>query len=180
MLDRHAPSPARYLRTHQAAQILGLSPRTLEKYRCHGSGPTFRKLGGRVVYLIDDLDAWLPPAPAGPPLIRIMTRPALPALIAGEGRMDMQARHILTASERSRLLPFVVASGEISPRDQRDLMERPFFSLSKTKRTTPILYAVGDTRVEVFGMPEHGMATIWDADVLIWPPARLSRRKISA
>nr|WP_239015996.1 helix-turn-helix domain-containing protein [Novacetimonas hansenii] len=58
MLDRHAPSPARYLRTHQAAQILGLSPRTLEKYRCHGSGPTFRKLGGRVVYLIDDLDAW--------------------------------------------------------------------------------------------------------------------------
>ncbi|ASC06849.1 MULTISPECIES: helix-turn-helix transcriptional regulator [Acetobacteraceae] len=58
MFDRHAPSPARYLRTHQAAQILGLSPRTLEKYRCHGSGPTFRKLGGRVVYLIDDLDAW--------------------------------------------------------------------------------------------------------------------------
>lgn len=85
----------------------------------------------------------------------------------------MQARHILTASERSRLLPFVVASGEISPRDQRDLMERPFFSLSKTKRTTPILYAVGDTRVEVFGMPEHGMATIWDADVLIWAASQI-------
>ena len=58
MFDRHTPSTARYLRTHEAAQILGLSPRTLEKYRCHGSGPTFRKLGGRVVYLIDDLDAW--------------------------------------------------------------------------------------------------------------------------
>jgi predicted DNA-binding transcriptional regulator AlpA len=58
MLDRHAPSLARYLRTHEAALLLGLSPRTLEKYRCHGTGPTFRKLGGRVTYLIDDLDAW--------------------------------------------------------------------------------------------------------------------------
>lgn len=85
----------------------------------------------------------------------------------------MQSRHTLTSSERSRLLPFVVASGEISPRDQRDLMERPFFSLSKTKRTTPILYATGDVRVEVFGMPEHGMATIWDADVLIWAASQI-------
>ena len=48
----------RYVRTHEAARLLGLSARTLEKYRCHGSGPTFRKLGGRVVYAIDDLDAW--------------------------------------------------------------------------------------------------------------------------
>ncbi|MBB2199715.1 replication initiator protein A [Gluconacetobacter sp. 1c LMG 22058] len=85
----------------------------------------------------------------------------------------MQSRHTLKSSERSRLLPFVVASGEISPRDQRDLMERPFFSLSKTKRTTPILYATGDVRVEVFGMPEHGMATIWDADVLIWAASQI-------
>ncbi|MCQ8279981.1 helix-turn-helix domain-containing protein [Acetobacteraceae bacterium KSS8] len=58
MLDRSAQLAARYLRTHEAARLLGISPRTLEKYRCHGSGPTFRKLGGRVVYAIDDLDAW--------------------------------------------------------------------------------------------------------------------------
>ena len=58
MLNRPTPSPARYLRTHEAAQILGLSPRTLEKYRCHGTGPTFRKLGGRVVYAVEDLQAW--------------------------------------------------------------------------------------------------------------------------
>ncbi len=51
-------SPPRYVRTHEAARILGISPRTLEKYRCHGSGPTFRKLGGRVVYAVDDLEAW--------------------------------------------------------------------------------------------------------------------------
>ena len=49
---------ARYVRTHEAAQLLSLSARTLEKYRCHGTGPIFRKLGGRVVYAIDDLEAW--------------------------------------------------------------------------------------------------------------------------
>jgi predicted DNA-binding transcriptional regulator AlpA len=58
MPDKLAPLATRYVRTHEAARILGLSPRTLEKYRCHGSGPTFRKLGGRVVYAIDDLEAW--------------------------------------------------------------------------------------------------------------------------
>ncbi len=50
--------PARYVRTHEAARLLSLSARTLEKYRCHGTGPTFRKLGGRVVYAIADLEAW--------------------------------------------------------------------------------------------------------------------------
>lgn len=49
---------ARYVRTHEAARLLSLSARTLEKYRCHGTGPVFRKLGGRVVYAIDDLEAW--------------------------------------------------------------------------------------------------------------------------
>lgn len=58
MRDRLAEIAARYLRTHEAARLLGISPRTLEKYRCHGSGPMFRKLGGRVVYAIDDLEAW--------------------------------------------------------------------------------------------------------------------------
>jgi len=58
MLDRSAPLAARYVRTHEAARLLGISARTLEKYRCHGSGPTFRKLGGRVVYAVSDLEAW--------------------------------------------------------------------------------------------------------------------------
>lgn len=58
MADRAAQLATRYVRTHEAARILGISPRTLEKYRCHGSGPTFRKLGGRVVYAVDDLQAW--------------------------------------------------------------------------------------------------------------------------
>jgi predicted DNA-binding transcriptional regulator AlpA len=58
MHDTSAPFSARYVRTHEAAEILGISPRTLEKYRVHGAGPTFRKLGGRVVYAVADLEAW--------------------------------------------------------------------------------------------------------------------------
>jgi plasmid replication initiation protein len=76
-------------------------------------------------------------------------------------------------SERSRLDPFVVATGDAPPRDQRDLMERPFFSLAKTPRTKPILYKAADIEAQVFGMPEHGMATIWDADVLIWAASQI-------
>jgi plasmid replication initiation protein len=77
------------------------------------------------------------------------------------------------ASERSHLNPFVVATGDAPPRDQRDLMERPFFSLAKTPRTRPILYKAADVEVQVLAMPEHGMATIWDADVLIWAASQI-------
>ncbi|MFD1911837.1 replication initiator protein A [Halodurantibacterium flavum] len=83
------------------------------------------------------------------------------------------SRRNLPSSERTRLDPFVVASGDASPRDQRDLMERPFFSLAKSRRTVPILYEAGGVRVEVFAVPEHGMATIWDADVLIWAAGQI-------
>jgi len=85
----------------------------------------------------------------------------------------MSTRRLIIASERSKLDPFVVATGDASPRDQRDLMERPFFSLAKARRTAPILYGAGDVRVEVYAVPEHGMATIWDADVLIWAASQI-------
>lgn len=78
-----------------------------------------------------------------------------------------------TRSERHRLDPFVIATGDARPSDQRDLMERPFFSLAKAKRVTPILYEAGGQRVEVFASAEHGMATIWDADVLIWAASQI-------
>ncbi|WP_210257191.1 replication initiator protein A [Chelativorans sp. ZYF759] len=82
-------------------------------------------------------------------------------------------RRRLTPSERATLDPFVVASGAAAPRDQRDLMERPFFSLAKSRRTRPILYEAGGVRVEVYAVAEHGMATIWDADVLIWAASQI-------
>lgn len=50
--------PPRYLRTKEAAEFLSLSARTLEKHRTYGTGPAYRKLGGRVVYSVDDLQAW--------------------------------------------------------------------------------------------------------------------------
>lgn len=50
--------PPRYLRTPEAARFLGLSGRTLEKHRTYGTGPVYRKLGGRIVYALEDLQAW--------------------------------------------------------------------------------------------------------------------------
>ncbi len=50
--------PPRYLRTPEAARFLGLSHRTLEKHRTYGTGPKYAKLGGRVVYQVEDLQAW--------------------------------------------------------------------------------------------------------------------------
>ena len=77
------------------------------------------------------------------------------------------------SSERAHLDPFIVTGEDTRLRDQRDLMERPFFSLSKSRRTKPILYKTRDVEVQVFGMPDHGMATIWDADVLIWAASQI-------
>lgn len=57
MMTSKAP-PFRYLRTPEAARFLSLSPRTMEKHRLYGTGPRYRKLGGRVVYSIPDLQDW--------------------------------------------------------------------------------------------------------------------------
>lgn len=58
MSDSYADLPQPYLRTHDAARFLSLSGRTLEKHRTYGTGPAYRKLGGRVVYALEDLKAW--------------------------------------------------------------------------------------------------------------------------
>jgi predicted DNA-binding transcriptional regulator AlpA len=50
----------RVLRTPQAAEYVGLSASTLEKFRLTGNGPTYRKAGPKiVVYRVEDLDTWL-------------------------------------------------------------------------------------------------------------------------
>jgi predicted DNA-binding transcriptional regulator AlpA len=51
--------PPNFLRTPDAARRVGLSPRTLEKHRRFGTGPEYRKLGGRVLYTLEELDAWV-------------------------------------------------------------------------------------------------------------------------
>jgi predicted site-specific integrase-resolvase len=42
-----------------AAEYLGLSPRTLQRWRVTGQGPTYRKLGKRVAYSTEDLREYL-------------------------------------------------------------------------------------------------------------------------
>src|SRR3546814_6441689 len=48
----------RDLRTKEAAHYIGLSARTLEKHRTYGTGPAYRKVGGRVLYALEDLRGW--------------------------------------------------------------------------------------------------------------------------
>ncbi len=51
-------SDKHYLSTREAAEWLGLSPRTLDRYRVSGAGPAFHRFGSRVRYLLADLEAW--------------------------------------------------------------------------------------------------------------------------
>jgi plasmid replication initiation protein len=79
----------------------------------------------------------------------------------------MAARH-RTNSERGQLDLFRALPGDFAPRDAQDLMAYPFFSLSKSHRVAPIDFVSGDVAIRVEAVPDHGMATIWDADILIW------------
>jgi len=47
------------LTADEAAKVLGLAPSTLAKLRLSGNGPVYCKLGRRVIYRREDLDAWL-------------------------------------------------------------------------------------------------------------------------
>lgn len=47
------------LRVKEAANRLGLSASTLNKWRTQGRGPRFVKLGKAVCYRPADLDAWV-------------------------------------------------------------------------------------------------------------------------
>lgn len=55
-MEYTTPSP--YLTQEAAGAFLGLSPRTLERFRVQGCGPSFLKLGRRVIYARDDLVKW--------------------------------------------------------------------------------------------------------------------------
>src|SRR5580698_3984627 len=78
-----------------------------------------------------------------------------------------------TRHEREQLELFRALPGDPAPRDAQDLLAYPFFSLAKTHRTTPIDYRMNDIAIRVEAVPEHGMATIWDADVLIWAASQI-------
>ena len=58
VVSRQIPTP--YLPEPDAAAYLGMkSGRTLQNSRWRGTGPKFLKQGRRVIYRIEDLDAWM-------------------------------------------------------------------------------------------------------------------------
>lgn len=88
--------------------------------------------------------------------------------------MNEQAH--ITEDQIDLFLPYLA---DLDLRDQREMMERPFFSLSKSKRLKPIDYTApdGKTWVHVSANPNYGMATIWDADILIYCASILNDMK---
>ncbi len=54
-----AVTERRMLRVGEAAKFLALSASFLNKLRCSGGGPAFRKIGRAVLYDPADLEAWL-------------------------------------------------------------------------------------------------------------------------
>ncbi len=47
-----------YFTQREAAEILRISERTLERHRLTGTGPVFIKAGRRVLYRPADIEAW--------------------------------------------------------------------------------------------------------------------------
>jgi plasmid replication initiation protein len=75
--------------------------------------------------------------------------------------------------QREQLDLFRALPGDMAPRDAQDLMAYPFFSLAKSRRIAPIDFRSGSVTVRVEGTREHGIATIWDADILIWAASQI-------
>ena len=48
----------RHLDQEEVASRWSISPRTLERWRWIGQGPRFLKIGGRVVYRVEDIEAY--------------------------------------------------------------------------------------------------------------------------
>lgn len=80
---------------------------------------------------------------------------------------------MLRSPDDRQLELFRARPGDMPPRDAQDLMSWPFFSLAKTPRVRPINFQMGDVTILVEATREHGMATIWDADVLIWAASQI-------
>jgi hypothetical protein len=50
--------PIRHLNQVDLARRWNLSPRTLERWRWLRQGPRYLKIGGRIVYRLDDIEAY--------------------------------------------------------------------------------------------------------------------------
>jgi excisionase family DNA binding protein len=52
------PPSLRFLTQQRLAELLGVSERTLERWRVEGHGPKFVRVGRRPLYRIADVDEW--------------------------------------------------------------------------------------------------------------------------
>lgn len=71
---------------------------------------------------------------------------------------------------------FVAPRGSVPLRDDKESMSVPMVSLSKGKRTKPIEWTSSDGNryVRVSADATHGMATIWDLDIVIWGVSQIN------
>lgn len=53
-----ADRPTRHLNQVDLSRRWNISPRTLERWRWLGQGPRYLKIGGRVVYRLDDIEQY--------------------------------------------------------------------------------------------------------------------------
>ena len=78
------------------------------------------------------------------------------------------------ASQELEIPSAVSANGGAIPIcDAQILMAYPFFSLAKAPRLKPINYTSRRVMLRVEANNTQGMATIWDADILIWAASQI-------
>jgi plasmid replication initiation protein len=96
--------------------------------------------------------------------------------MAKDGKAAPGAQNPPETSARHQLDLFVAFVGDVPLRDDREGMSVPLVSLSKSKRTAPIEWrsSDGERFVRVTAVAEHGVATIWDMDVLIWAVSQVN------
>lgn len=105
---------------------------------------------------------------------RKVATPPILSLTAKAGMPDEMGRKIEGGiKEHQDLARFAASSSDIAPKDQIDLMARCWFSLTHG-RTEPIEHEYVDRKtsitetVRITGSSEHGIATIYDQDLLIF------------
>jgi hypothetical protein len=178
---RHCPAaaqPQRYLTNDEAADYLRLSPRTLENSACRRR-PAFRSAAASCTPWPTSMPG--PPTAASRALRSRIRRAAFGgqpcALIAARGWPSpcpaLRCRPGSGPPEREQLDLFRALPGDMAPRDSQDLMAFPFFSLAKSRRVAPIDFRASGITIRVEGTQEHGIATIWDADILIWAASQI-------
>ena len=156
-----------------------------EKHRTYGTGPAYKSsaAGSSTRSTICSIGPSAAPSPR-PPIrrghraaksgIRTMSF-AMAGRLARRRDTGLHAWRLAFNPLRSAASPICSArSPAMSHREiAQDLMAYPFFSPVQTHRVTPIDFAAGNVSIEVEAVPDHGMATIWDADILIWAASQI-------